>query len=86
MTKHMGRLITGAGIATLVAGFAGYTGIEAAVDTGNLAVSASVAAKCTISDSTLAFGTYDPVVNNATTALDQVGTVDVACTKDRLRQ
>jgi len=81
MTKHMGRLITGAGIATLVAGFAGYTGIEAAVDTGNLAVSASVAAKCTISDSTLAFGTYDPVVNNATTALDQVGTVDVACTK-----
>jgi len=32
MTKHMGRLITGAGIATLVAGFAGYTGIEAAVD------------------------------------------------------
>ena len=81
MTKHMGRLITGAGIATLVAGFAGYTGIEAAVDTGNLAVSASVAAKCTISDGTLAFGTYDPVVNNATTALDQVGTVDVACTK-----
>lgn len=82
MTKRMGRLIAGAGIATLVAGFAGYTGIEAAgVDTGNLAVSASVAAKCTISDGTLGFGTYDPVVDNAATALDQVGTLDVACTK-----
>ena len=36
----------------------------------NLAVSASIAANCTISTTAVAFGAYDPVVTNATTALN----------------
>lgn len=47
----------------------------------NLGVSASVANNCTISTSPLAFGSYDPVVANASTNLDATGTVTVACTK-----
>jgi len=47
----------------------------------NLAVSASVAANCTISTSAVAFGAYDPVVTNASTALNGTGSVTIACTK-----
>jgi len=36
---------------------------------------------CTISTVALAFGSYDPVVANASTNLDGTGTVVVACTK-----
>src|SRR5258708_20936959 len=46
----------------------------------NLAVSASVAANCTISTGAVAFGPYDPVVTNATTALPGTGSVSTACT------
>jgi len=47
----------------------------------NLSVSAAVANNCTIATSPLAFGTYDPVVANASNNLDATGTVTVACTK-----
>lgn len=47
----------------------------------NLAVSASVAANCTISTTAVAFGAYDPVVVNAATALNASGSVSIACTK-----
>lgn len=47
----------------------------------NLAVSASVAANCTISTSPVAFGPYDPVVANAASALNGSGSVSIACTK-----
>ena len=47
----------------------------------NLAVTASVAANCTISTSAVAFGAYDPVVANASTALNGTGSVTIACTK-----
>ena len=48
----------------------------------NLAVSASVSQNCTISTTTdLAFGAYDPVGANASTALNVTGNVSVACTK-----
>jgi spore coat protein U-like protein len=49
--------------------------------TANLAVTASVAANCTISTTAVAFGAYDPVVTNASTALNGNGTVTIACTK-----
>jgi len=49
--------------------------------TANLAVSASVAANCTITTGALAFGAYDPVVANAATALNGTGSVTIACTK-----
>lgn len=47
----------------------------------NLAVSAAVTANCTISTGALGFGSYDPVVANAATALNGTGSVTVACTK-----
>jgi spore coat protein U-like protein len=47
----------------------------------NLAVTASVAANCTISTTAVGFGAYDPVVTNAATALNGSGTVSIACTK-----
>ena len=49
--------------------------------TANLAVSAAVAANCTISTTPLAFGAYDPVVANASTDLNGSGSITVACTK-----
>ncbi|MEY4139976.1 MAG: Spore Coat Protein domain, partial [Pseudomonadota bacterium] len=51
--------------------------------TANLAVSASITAKCTISTTAVAFGAYDPVVTNSSTGsnVTQNGEVVVACTK-----
>jgi len=49
----------------------------AAIDTDNLAVSATVTATCTISTAAVAFGAYDPT---AVAALDATGTVTVLCT------
>ena len=53
---------------------------EAGTDTENLSVSATVSANCTITTNAVAFGAYDPVVTNASTALDGTGTVTVTCT------
>ncbi len=39
--------------------------------TANLSVTASVNANCTISTTAVAFGAYDPVVANASTALQR---------------
>jgi spore coat protein U-like protein len=47
----------------------------------SLSVTASVNNNCTISTAALAFGTYDPVVTNASAVLDGTGTVTIACTK-----
>jgi spore coat protein U-like protein len=54
---------------------------SAATATANLGVGATVANNCTISTAPLAFGSYDPVVANASANLDGTGTVIVACTK-----
>ena len=48
--------------------------------TSNMSVTATVSANCTISAGSLAFGTYDPVVTNATTALNGTATLSVTCT------
>jgi spore coat protein U-like protein len=55
--------------------------VTAATATANLGVTATVTNNCTISTVALAFGSYDPVVANASTNLDGTGTVVVACTK-----
>ena len=47
----------------------------------NLGVSASVASNCTITTAPVAFGAYDPIVTNATTALTGTGSITIACTK-----
>ena len=84
MTTWRGRLITGAGVAALVAGIGSAlsTNIEAATATANLSVTAAVVANCTISAGTVAFGTYDPVAANDSTPLDATGTVTVRCTRN----
>ena len=84
MTTRIGRLMAGAGIAALVAGFAGYQSatLEAATtQTASFNISANVAANCTIVAGNLGFASYDPVVANATNPLDQTSTITVACTK-----
>ena len=49
--------------------------------TANVSVSANIANVCTISTSAVAFGAYDPIVTNASTALDASGAVTITCTK-----
>lgn len=48
--------------------------------TSNMTVTASVAANCTITTSTVAFGAYDPIVTNAAVALTGTGSVTTTCT------
>jgi spore coat protein U-like protein len=50
----------------------------------NFGVSASVGDSCTIGASNLDFGTYDPIVTNATTAKTGTSTVTITCTKGAL--
>jgi spore coat protein U-like protein len=76
--KLNARKLMAAGTAVLAIGAASST--EAVTATSNLAVTASVTANCTIVTAPVAFGAYDPVVTNATTALDGTGTVSVTCT------
>lgn len=79
---RLAKTVAMVGVGTMMA-FAGY-GIartNAATATANLGVSATVTNNCTISTVALAFGSYDPVVANASTNLDGTGTVVVACTK-----
>jgi spore coat protein U-like protein len=71
--------VVGVGAAMAFAGFGSVT--NAATATANLGVSATVTNNCTISTAALAFGSYDPVVANASANLDGTGTVTVACTK-----
>ena len=54
---------------------------HAASASASLSVSAAVANNCTISTTALAFGTYDPVVAQASADLDGTGSVTIACTK-----
>lgn len=74
-----GRLGRG-GLAVLLL-LAGAPGTFAGSASTSLAVSATVATNCTITTSAVNFGTYDPVVVNASAPLDGTGTVTVACTK-----
>ena len=48
--------------------------------TGNLAVSASVSASCTISSTNLSFGTYDGIFAHASQHLTETATVTTNCT------
>ena len=57
------------------------TSFAASPQNANLGVSASVANNCTISTTPVAFGAYDPIVANASTALTATGTVVITCTK-----
>ena len=52
----------------------------ASANTNSVNVSVTVTPNCTISAGPLAFGTYDPTVVNASTALNGTATMSVACT------
>lgn len=52
----------------------------AATATANMSVTATIAANCTISAATLAFGAYDPIVANATVNLDATALISTTCT------
>jgi spore coat protein U-like protein len=83
MTTRIGRLMAGAGMAALVAGFAAYQSatLDAATAIASFNVTANVTANCTIVAGNLGFGSYDPVVAQAASPLDQTSTLTVACTK-----
>ncbi|MBV8491197.1 MAG: spore coat protein U domain-containing protein [Candidatus Eremiobacteraeota bacterium] len=53
----------------------------ASTTTGALNVSATISNNCVFGTSTMAFGAYDPVSANASTALAVTGTVNLTCTK-----
>jgi spore coat protein U-like protein len=55
--------------------------LSAGSATANLTVTATVGPNCTITTTPVAFGAYDPVVANAVTNDDDVGTISIACTK-----
>ncbi len=67
----------------VVTALLGTSGIaQAASSNANVPVSAHVTQNCTISTSSaIAFSAYDPVVANATVALNTTGQVSIACTK-----
>jgi spore coat protein U-like protein len=73
----------GARVALIVGGLALGMAAPALAQTatGNLGVSATVAKNCSITTTAVAFGSYDPIVANASTPLDGTGTVVVTCTK-----
>lgn len=81
--QHQTRFTRSIVAAAIVVAFAAVSGTATAgSDTNTLAVSASVTASCTIDTTTaVAFGAYDPVTTNKTTALTtSAGAIDTTCT------
>jgi len=76
--KFTARMLPLTGVILVLLAAASST--DAATQTSNLSVTASVAANCAISTAPVAFGAYDPVSANASTALNGTGTVNVTCT------
>ena len=69
------------GVFCLLLQSAGPAPAGAQSNSASLTVSANVTKNCTITTAPVNFGAYDPVVANATTALDAIGTITVTCTK-----
>jgi spore coat protein U-like protein len=68
-------------LVAIVACIAGGRALFAATATTTFTVTATVAANCTISATTLSVGNYDPIGINATSPASGPGTVTIACTK-----
>lgn len=79
--RTLGATRTFIGLTVLGLAAAALAPSPAAAETASLTVSASVANNCTINTAAISFAPYDPVVANATAALDGEGRVTVACTK-----
>lgn len=80
MFKSLAKLLAGSAFAAIGIAVAGGTAL-AGSSTGTLSVTASVAAHCTVSAPTLAFGSYDPIGANASAVLDGTTTATFTCTK-----
>jgi spore coat protein U-like protein len=80
MIKQMFSARTFSLTGALLLSIGAATSTDAATAQQNLSVTASVTANCTITTAPVAFGAYDPVATNASTALDGSGTVNVTCT------
>jgi spore coat protein U-like protein len=74
-------IVSAAAVALAGAALLAPVSLTAAQNTGTLTVTASVTAYCTVTNTTLVFSAYDPIVTNATAALDQTVNVTVTCTK-----
>lgn len=76
------RILLSVLMASALAIFADPSSVLAALgtspQTANLTVQASVAARCTVSTTTVNFGTYDPTSGSPT---DQNGAVTIQCTR-----
>jgi len=59
----------------------GLAPARTAAATGNIIVTSNVTASCAVADTTLAFGTYDPLVANLTAPLTTTTNVAVTCTQ-----
>ncbi len=82
MKKHtMVKLLAGISIAFAIVAALAVGTTTAATTTASLGISASVAAKCSVSTTAVAFGAYDPLGTEATTPKDANGAVIVTCTK-----
>lgn len=76
--RSLTRLVASSAlVATLVSS---NVSVRALTATANLSVTATVADRCTIDTSPLAFGAYDPVTTHASANLDAAGLVTVTCT------
>lgn len=81
VTKLNRRVLSLALASTFAFGAAfGVNSYAAGTAASNMAVTASVAANCTISAGGLGFGAYDPVSANASAALDATATLTLNCT------
>jgi spore coat protein U-like protein len=69
------------GILALAILILGVSPARAGSATANIGVSANIIDVCTITTGAVAFGAYDPIVTNATTALNGSGSVTIVCTK-----
>jgi spore coat protein U-like protein len=70
------------GLATFaLALFAAVPAFAAGSANTSVAVSASIANNCTISNAAVALGAYDPIVTNLSSPLNGSGTVTITCTK-----
>ena len=79
--RGINRAVVAVGVAGVLVGTSTLAGVSAASATANLSVSATVTNNCTVTTAALAFGSYDPVVANASSGLDGTGRLTVACTK-----
>lgn len=76
LTRLVGAVLSAGALGLTVPALAGET-------QSTLSVTATVVQNCLISTHAVAFGAYDPVVNNAATgaALNATGSVSVTCTR-----